>query len=320
MSGGFVKLQREGIELLLNSPPAFILLTLIALRARRTETAYSVQQLKVNEAFIGDYKIIGLTRQQYRDAMDKLEKNGLVNFKRGKRGTIAVLTSKAIYDINAESEGGSDESSQDFQKTMQEQNDNQIRTTQEPSDLSMENRIKEPSEEPTQNHSKTTEEPLTKNGKRKEKKEATATSQSYYKSLEGLGLSNQEKQALMRFTEHQVDHAVEFVKRKQDVESVIGMLIWVCQEPILPELPREKERNLTPQQRLAFEYNQFLNANGYSPLAKKNEELIPNKKMLILASGRSISISLCNALSVIQEDFRKSKYEILKNQQMDQGL
>ena len=100
---GFVKLYREGLDLLKDSPPAFLLLVLIALRAKRVDPTYSIYKLKANEAFIGDYGTIGLTRSEYRTAIEKLEKHGLVKFQTTTKGTIATLISTTLLDINAES-------------------------------------------------------------------------------------------------------------------------------------------------------------------------------------------------------------------------
>jgi len=135
--------------------------------------------------------------------------------------------------------------------------------------------------------------PLTKREEKEEEKRAAAAySRTFYKCLDGLDLSDQKKCSLMRFRESRVEHAVEFVKRKKDVDSVIGMLIWVCQEPVLPELPREGRKHLTPQQKLAWEYNQFLSSNGYVAQAKQNEEKIPNDRMVILEQGQLMPITL----------------------------
>ena len=46
----------------------------------------------------------------------------------------------------------------------------------------------------------------------------------------------------MCYSEHRVAHAAEFVKRKQNVDSPIGLMTWVCQQPSLPELPRGKSK------------------------------------------------------------------------------
>ncbi len=73
-SEGFVKLYREAFDLLKDSRPAFLLLLLIGFRAKRIDPTYSVHKLKVNEALLGDYEIIGLTRSEYRTAIEKLEK------------------------------------------------------------------------------------------------------------------------------------------------------------------------------------------------------------------------------------------------------
>lgn len=97
-------------------------------------------------------------------------------------------------------------------------------------------------------------------------------------------------------------------------------MMWVCQQPSLPELPRESRKNVTPEQKLAWEYNQFLNNNGYADQAKQNEEKIPNDRMVILEQGQPMSITLNHPLQILQEDFRKSKEEILKSQRIVRRL
>lgn len=334
---GFIKLHREGLDLLKDSPPAFLLLVLIALRAKRADPAYSIYKLKANEAFIGDYGTIGLTRSQYRTAIEKLEKQGLVKFQTNTKGTIATLISTTLLDINAEpGEANNKEPSSSRLSAIEQPTVDQAIATlspsEKPSKLSIEKQGKQLIEKPTNRHQiafrpprdsqpVANKSPLTKKEeKEEEKRAAAACSQTFYKCLEGLDLSDQEKYSLMRFGESRVAHAVEFVKRKQDVDSVIGMLTWVCQQPVLPELPREKRKNLTPQQKLAWEYNQFLSSNGYAAQAKQNEEKIPNDRMVILEQGQPMPITLNHPLQILQEDFRKSKEEILKSQRIVRGL
>jgi len=100
MTTGFIKLNRgpETLELLSDSN-AFILLTVIALRARRTGEL-NIHNLKCGQALIGDYENYGLTRQQYRTAMKRLGQWGLAMFKPTTRGTVARLADQRIYDIN----------------------------------------------------------------------------------------------------------------------------------------------------------------------------------------------------------------------------
>jgi hypothetical protein len=60
MTTGFIKLNRTSETLeLLNDPHAFVLLTVIALRARRTEE-FNLHNLQPGEALIGDHKKYGL--------------------------------------------------------------------------------------------------------------------------------------------------------------------------------------------------------------------------------------------------------------------
>ena len=96
----FVQLSRSEVtNELMKHPPAFMLLTLIALRARRTDR-FNIDNLKQGEAMIGDYSSIGLTEQQYRTAKKKLEKWGFATFQSTSKGTIARLPNTDIYNIN----------------------------------------------------------------------------------------------------------------------------------------------------------------------------------------------------------------------------
>jgi len=90
---------------LMKDPSSFMLLTQIALRARRTDS-FNVKNLKPGEAFIGDYRTIGLTQQQYRTAKKKLEEWGLAKFEPTNRGTIATLLNTDIYNINIKTNNG----------------------------------------------------------------------------------------------------------------------------------------------------------------------------------------------------------------------
>lgn len=101
---GFVKLQRseELDELLKRYPNAFLLLTMIALRARREIETNSINGVKQCEALIGDYRNIGMSERGYRTAKSRLAKCGIVTFKATNRGTIAKLVDKRFYDINEE--------------------------------------------------------------------------------------------------------------------------------------------------------------------------------------------------------------------------
>lgn len=97
----FVKLNRgtETVELL-RHPAAFLLLTQIALRARRTVGGFNPHCLQPGEALVGDYRALGLTEQRYRTAKRTLRGWGLATFRPTNKGTIATLASLAVYDIN----------------------------------------------------------------------------------------------------------------------------------------------------------------------------------------------------------------------------
>ena len=102
IQSGFIKLIRsENTAELLRHPREFALLSLIAYRAKRT-SSFSAMGLEPGEALIGDHTAAGLTRRQYRTAIQNLSKWGFSTFKPTNKGTIARLTNSNIYDINPE--------------------------------------------------------------------------------------------------------------------------------------------------------------------------------------------------------------------------
>ena len=93
---------KEIWEFLKHDHNGFILLTAIAQRARRTDE-FNTLGLEPGEALVGDYKEIGLTRQEYRSSLQRLEKKyGIISIKATNKGTIARLINSDIYHINQE--------------------------------------------------------------------------------------------------------------------------------------------------------------------------------------------------------------------------
>lgn len=103
MSKAFVKLRRTNeTDELLKDAFAFVLLTAIAMRARRTDGP-SVTGLQTRQALVGDHRKLGMTRQNYRSAKRRLERWRLADFTPTNRGTIATLLDDRIFDINESS-------------------------------------------------------------------------------------------------------------------------------------------------------------------------------------------------------------------------
>lgn len=104
MSDGFVKVGRgEATWELLEDRNAFVLLTVIALRARRTG-GFNRHGLQIGQALIGNYKAYGMSRQEYRSAKVRLQRYGLARFRPTNKGTVATLLDQTIYDINTATE------------------------------------------------------------------------------------------------------------------------------------------------------------------------------------------------------------------------
>lgn len=97
---GFIKyLRSEEAQHLHCNKNANHLLNIIAYRASRNGNP--VKKVKPGEALIGDFKSIGLTRQEYRTAVDNLTKWGYITTKTTNAGTIARLCNSKVYDINS---------------------------------------------------------------------------------------------------------------------------------------------------------------------------------------------------------------------------
>lgn len=85
--------------MLQNAPDCFLLLSLIAIRARRTDEN-NWDGLEIGEAKLGDFKSCGLTRARYRAAIQNLKSNQQITIRTTNRGTIAKISNSAHYDIN----------------------------------------------------------------------------------------------------------------------------------------------------------------------------------------------------------------------------
>ncbi|GEM_PF-4994501 len=102
MLKGWIQLKRsEDTFELLKFPRAFIVLTIIALRARRNSKS-NINGLEKGEALIGDHNNYGLTRSQHRYAVNTLKNLQLITTRTTNKGTVAKLCQDRIYDINPE--------------------------------------------------------------------------------------------------------------------------------------------------------------------------------------------------------------------------
>jgi hypothetical protein len=104
MNGDFIKTARNSQLadfIIRKRPTAFVLLYLIAKRAKRTND-HPDKSLEIGEAEIGDYESYGVTRQVYRTDLEWLVTNQLVTTKSTNKGTIVKLVNYEVFDINAE--------------------------------------------------------------------------------------------------------------------------------------------------------------------------------------------------------------------------
>ena len=117
MGKGFVQLNRSQDTLeLIKRPNEFALISVIALRARRTND-FNIHNLRIGEALVGDHQNYGLTERQYRTAKTNLETWGKVTFKATNKGTLARLTDTSVYNINIETDDEQTDKQDDSQAT-----------------------------------------------------------------------------------------------------------------------------------------------------------------------------------------------------------
>ena len=81
---------------------AFLLLHIIALRAWRGPGT-NERGCGLGECFIGDYSKWKFTKKGYRVAKKQLEELGLCSFRASNFGTVALLKTKDLFDINIDS-------------------------------------------------------------------------------------------------------------------------------------------------------------------------------------------------------------------------
>ncbi len=125
MGRSFIKLLRaEDTFELLQDSNAFSLLTMVALRAKRTG-GISLLDLKAGQALVGDLEKLGMTEGQYRAAKKRLERLGLATFMGTRKGTIATLSNDMIFDINIDSDNDQED---DLTTTTPRTNNNQTTT------------------------------------------------------------------------------------------------------------------------------------------------------------------------------------------------
>lgn len=95
----FVRKSENFWELIKRRPSAFVLLSIVAMRAKRTDST-NFNELEIGEAYIGDYKNYGSTEQKYRTDKKFLETHEFLTTKSTTKGTVAKLIDKTIFDIN----------------------------------------------------------------------------------------------------------------------------------------------------------------------------------------------------------------------------
>jgi hypothetical protein len=87
----------EALELIKLNPCAFLLLYVIAYRARWAD-GFNAHGLRRGEALVGDHEACGMTEQNYRTAKQFLAKHGFATFRPTNKGTVASLANTRVFE------------------------------------------------------------------------------------------------------------------------------------------------------------------------------------------------------------------------------
>ena len=267
----------ETTELFENDLNAFLLLTQIALRARRTDGRHGTALLKAGQALIGDYEKAGLTPQKYRSAKNRLVESGFIKISHSPEGTIATLMDTSVFDINAES------------------------TDPQQSQFSMKNAHQQQSP----NTEAIPSQPLTTN-QEEEALRRTTTPNLFYPCLVDVAfLTEEEKRSLMAFSEERVSFALAWMPPLEALDKPpIHILQWHCRQRMPPALARP------PQDVLIEKYNRCLSDHGYHDLVERNKTLVEEGGLHVILGGCLTTITLKQSFAGLKNDLDQSRREI----------
>ena len=89
----------DALELIRTNHHAYVLATIIAIRARWNTTGFFRHNLKPGEALLGDYESYGMTEREYRTAKDNLSKWRFATFKTTNKGTVGSLIDTRLFSV-----------------------------------------------------------------------------------------------------------------------------------------------------------------------------------------------------------------------------
>jgi hypothetical protein len=90
----------DALQLIEANPDPFILLYVIAHRARWKTDGFNPRALELGEAEVGDYERYGMTERRYRTAKKCLEKWKIATFKGTNKGTLARLVNTTFFSVS----------------------------------------------------------------------------------------------------------------------------------------------------------------------------------------------------------------------------
>jgi hypothetical protein len=120
---GHIKIQRKAQWYLENDVHVYLIMSQAMFRAlRNEESQFNIHKLKSGQALLGDFEKLGLSRQQYRDALDRIVKIYKIGTIQGtNKGTIITIINTTFCDINLPTEEPSKEPKKNQQRTTKEE-------------------------------------------------------------------------------------------------------------------------------------------------------------------------------------------------------
>jgi hypothetical protein len=280
--------------LMANKPFAYLLLALIAERARRTDDPLT--GLKKGQAFIGDYKSIGATRGQYRHALDflcqrKIAKVDSTSRQRKKtttetttESTIVSLCDSTIWDINILDNNHSN---------------NHSTTTEQPLNNHKQERKKEKNEKKT-----TTPKPPSFVSSSSD----SSSLSLFYACLMKESMESLKPEDKQFFTDHYDEGLLEKViahvtsPKFKIKSSLFGSIQHFCEHP-------DHMKKETDNERIAKKYINQLREMNFFQYARESENKLESGYIYIFQNGQWTTTSIKN-VSVLKQDIKDSLEEL----------
>lgn len=133
---------------------------------------------------------------------------------------------------------------------------------------------------------------------------------AFYPCLKEIQITDDDRKVLMKFSEHRIRLAIEYISHPGFVikKSLMATMVWHCQAVSPPTHEIEERAKISPQQKIAFEYNEKIKT--HKVVYEENQKLIKENRMKLNLGGRLTSISLNNPVGEVKKDLDQSAREL----------